>query len=355
MVRYTLGLFSNMYPPQCTLPSSTLITTDINRGIFVKRMVDDLEQHGVTVRKVVKTSGSVLGYPSFIWRSVVLSRDPRLDIIQAEYIPHSGIVPAFFKRKIVPLVIKFHGDDARIFPFKNRGFMFMTRYMILRADHIVTASEEIRQTVIKMGAAPEKTIAIHSGVDTVFFSPMSREKARSRLALPQEGLIFLFIGRLHRWKGINEVLQVAEKSPDFSFVFIGPGTIPPHPANSTFLGSKLPEEIRIWLNASDCLLLPTYTEAVPTSVMEAFASGIPAITTDIGGCPEIVENGRNGLLIPVQDAGSLLKAVQWMSSHPEERIEMGEQARKTVLDRYDHNKLIEKLICVHRSLIDSAE
>jgi len=351
MVRYTLGLFSNMYPPHCTPPSSTLITTDINRGIFVKRMVDDLEQQGVNVRKAVKKTGSVLGYPPFVLRSVLLSRDPDLDIMQAEYIPHSGLVPALLKRETVPLVIKFHGDDARIFPFKNRGFMFLTRYMISRADHVITASEEIRQIVIKIGAVPEKTTAIHSGVDTVFFSPRSREMARSRLELPQEGLIFLFIGRLHQWKGINEVLQVAEKCPDFSFIFIGPGTIPPHEANCMFLGSKLPEEVSVWLNASDCLLLPTYTEAVPTSVMEAFASGIPAITTDIGGCPEIVDNGRNGLLIPVQDAVSLLKAVRWISSHPEERVQMGNRARETAVNRYDHRILTGRLIEVHKALI----
>jgi glycosyltransferase involved in cell wall biosynthesis len=317
-------------------------------------MVDDLEQKGVIVRKAVKTTGSVLGYPPFVFQSMVLSQDPDLDILQAEYIPHSGLVPALLKRKNVPLVIKFHGDDARIFPFKNPVFMFLTRYMISRADHIVTASEEIRQILIKIGAAPMKTTAIHSGVDTVFFSPKSRETARARLGLPLEGLIFLFIGRLNRWKGINEVLNVAKTCPDFSFVFIGPGTIPPHPANCTFLGSKRPEDVSIWLNVSDCLLLPTYTEAVPTSVMEAFASGIPAITTDIGGCPEIVEEGINGLMIPVNNIQALRDAVVWMQSHEPERIEMGRKARITATEYYDHNVLIEKLISIHRHLLNSS-
>jgi glycosyltransferase involved in cell wall biosynthesis len=111
----------------------------------------------------------------------------------------------------------------------------------------------------------------------------------------------------------------------------------------------------MWMNAADCLLLPTYTESVPTAVMEAFACGIPAITSNVGGCPEIVEQGKNGLLIPPRDASSLYDAVVWMDQNPESRIKMGEQARRTVLERYDHNKLIEKLIRVHRSLIDSEE
>ena len=111
----------------------------------------------------------------------------------------------------------------------------------------------------------------------------------------------------------------------------------------------------MWMNAADCLLLPTYTESVPTSVMEAFACGIPAITSNVGGCPEIVEQGKNGLLIPPRDASSLYDAVVWMNQNPESRIRMGEQARRTVLERYDHNNLTEKLIRVHRSLIDSEE
>jgi glycosyltransferase involved in cell wall biosynthesis len=87
--------------------------------------------------------------------------------------------------------------------------------------------------------------------------------------------------------------------------------------------------------------------------MEAFACGIPAITSNVGGCPEIVENSINGLLVPPKDAQSLHDAVLWMNQNPESRIKMGEKARRTVVDRYDHNNLIEKLIRVHRSLIDS--
>jgi glycosyltransferase involved in cell wall biosynthesis len=108
----------------------------------------------------------------------------------------------------------------------------------------------------------------------------------------------------------------------------------------------------MWMNAADCLLLPTHTEAVPTSVMEAFACGIPAITTNVGGCPEIVEDGKNGLLVPVRDVKSLRDAVVWIHKNPEECREMGKQGRITVLERYDHRKLIEQLINVHRSLIN---
>lgn len=90
------------------------------------------------------------------------------------------------------------------------------------------------------------------------------------------------------------------------------------------------------MNAADCFVLPTHTEAVPTSVMEAFACGIPAIATNIGGCPEIVTDKENGLLVPIGDLRALIMAVEWMGAHQEERKQMGRNARKTVCERFDH-------------------
>ncbi|MCX6682254.1 MAG: glycosyltransferase family 4 protein [Methanoregula sp.] len=342
---YTLGLFANMYPA---------FEGDY-RGIFIGQMVRDLELRGITVKKAVKTTSSVAGYCPFFWQSLSLARDKDLDLMQAEYIPHSSLVPALVGRKDIPLVLKFHGDDARIYPFQNPLNRRITRSMLARAAHIITGSEEMKMILIGLGSPPDRISAIHTGVDTSFFSPHAQEEIRNLLGLPQKSTIFLFVGRLHPWKGIGEILDVARRSPQLKFFFIGPGSVPSHPENCTFLGTQIPEMVRVWMNAADCLLLPTYTEAVPTSVMEAFACGIPAITSNIGGCPEIVEQGNNGILIPPRNASSLYDAVVWMNHNPESRIKMGEQARKTVLDRYNHNKLTEKLISVHRSLIDSAE
>ena len=342
METYTLGLFTNMYPA---------FEGDY-RGIFIRQMVRDLESRGITVKKAIKTTSNVIGYGQFFYQSLHLARDRSIDLIQAEYIPHSSLIPSILGRKEIPQVLKFHGDDARIYPFKNRFNKMLTRFMLNRAAHIITASEEMRRTLIGIGADPAQITSIHTGVDTGFFSPRPREESRKILGLPHEQTIFLFVGRLHPWKGVYEILEVARRCRDFKFIFIGPGNIPVHPDNCFFVGTKISQEIRIWLNAADCLLLPTHTEAIPTSVMEAFACGIPAIATRVGGCPEIVENEKNGLLIPVGDIESLEESVIWMNTNPDEREKMGNAGRKFVIDHYDHSKLIEKLIDVHRILIE---
>lgn len=343
MPDYTLGLFANMYPA---------FEGDY-RGIFIRQMVRDLEARGITVKKAVKTSPSVVGYIPFYWRSLLLERDSSLDIMQAEYIPHSSIIPVFLKRRNIPLVLKFHGDDARIYPFRNPFNRALTRTMLNGADHIITSSEEIRRILIGIGGDPQRMTSIHTGVDPVFFAPGSRSDARAALHLVESRTTFVFVGRLHPWKGVPEIIRVAQACPGSLFVLIGPGVVPEHPENCIFPGVLEPEYVRTWLHAADCMLLPTHTEAVPTSVMEAFACGIPAITTDIGGCPEIVEAGINGLMVPVNNIHALKEAVIWMHSHQQERIDMGRRARKTATEKYDHNVLIEKLMSVHRNLLDS--
>jgi teichuronic acid biosynthesis glycosyltransferase TuaC len=341
MQSYTLGLFANMYPAY----------EGDYRGIFIEQMVRDLEACGITVKKAVKKSPSVVGYFPFFWQSLLLARDQTPDIFQAEYIPHSSLIPAFLKQKEIPLVLKFHGDDARIFPFSNRFNRMVTCSMLRRADHVITASEEIRQILMGLGVNGDRISSIHTGVDTDFFHPLEREECRRVLGLPTTADIFVFVGRLHVWKGIRELLAVARNCPTITFVFIGPGEIPEHTDNCLFTGAQPPAEVRTWLNAADCFILPTYTDAVPAAVMEAFACGIPAITTDIGGCPEIVEQGKNGLLIPVRDTGRLREAVVWMAGHPEDRVRMGNSARETVVNRYDHRVLTNRLIEVHRMLL----
>jgi len=343
MPDYTLGLFANMYPA---------FEGDY-RGIFIRQMVVDLEAQGVKISLAAKLTPSPLGYIPFGFRSVRLARRNDLDLLQAEYIPHSSFIPSLLKRQAVPLVLKFHGDDARIYPFKNRFNLILTKAMIRRATHIITASEEIRRILIGIGAQSDRTTAIHSGVDTVFFAESDREEARTRLGLPLTRTIFLFVGRIHPWKGVPELIDAARTCPQHLFLFIGPGSPPAHPQNCIFSGAIPHREIRTWMNAADCLVLPTHTEAVPTSVMEAFACGIPAITTNVGGCPEIVTEQKNGLMVPVRDVRALTSAIGWMGSHQDERERMGHNARNAVIQKYDHRMLTDRLIEIHSTVLEN--
>jgi len=92
--------------------------TDTN-GIFIRRIVNDLEGNDVKIIKAVKSNRSRLTYFTFYLQSIRNLLRSDIDILQAEYIPHSSIIPALLKQKR-PLVLRFHGRDGRIFPYKNR-------------------------------------------------------------------------------------------------------------------------------------------------------------------------------------------------------------------------------------------
>ena len=337
---YTVALFANMYPES---PSDS-------RGIFIQRMVEKLESRGVIVKKAVKTNYHLWGYAPFYTSSFRLVLDPAIDILQAHYIPHSSIIPSIFKLKR-PLVLKFHGDDGRIYPFENAFNRSLTRFMLRRADHIITVSNEIRDRLIGIGANPKKITPLSSGVNTELFTPQSRKEARKKFNFPLEKSMYLFIGRIHPWKGIYEIIEAARDHPDAIFIIAGPGKIPPHPVNCWFIGQAAVKSVPDLINSADVSVLPSYTEGISNFIMESLSCEVPVITTDIGGNPEVVRHHETGLLIPPRDSRALSDAVAWMREHPDRQKEMGRKGRADMITRYNDNLLINKLISVHQGLL----
>jgi glycosyltransferase involved in cell wall biosynthesis len=341
MEPYTVGLFANMYPA---------FDGDLN-GIFIWRMVRKLEEHGIVVKKAVKQSTSVLGYFPFYLRSAFLCRDSSLDILQAHYIPHSSIIPSIFRGN-KPFVVKFHGDDARIFPYKNPLNKKIIRSTLRRADHVLTASEEMRKGLISLGGDKDRITALSSGVDTGQYSPADRDQSRKSLGLPTDGtMIILYVGRIHPWKGIQEVIDAARNLRNMLFIFIGPGTIPDHPENCRFIGNILHEDVKTWITAADISLLPSYTEGISNFLMESLSCEIPAIASDTGGNPELVRDHETGLLVPVKDSQAITEAITWMSMHESERKLMGKRGRTDMVSRYHDDLLIKKMIEIHTMLL----
>ncbi|WP_460373564.1 glycosyltransferase family 4 protein [Methanocalculus sp. MC3] len=320
-------------------------------GIFIKRMVDDLIEQGIDVRLAVKPNRSTLGYPAFFIDSLWLCLKKDIDILQAHYIPHSSIVSALFKGKR-PLILKFHGDDARIFPFKSPIHLSITRWMLHRADYVLSSSEEMRKTLIGIGAKPERSASIASGVDTHTFKPMDKNECRAYFGIDRERMVFLYLGRYHPWKGIHELIEAAKQSPEELFIFAGTGSLPEHPDNCIDIGAIEPERVPTLMNCADCLMLPSYTEGLPNVLMEALSCAIPVIATKVGGCPEVVQDRKTGLLIPPKDITALSEALYWMKEHHSKRILMGEEGRRDMIERYEREKLITQMIDIHRTLLE---
>ncbi|CAG1001467.1 galacturonosyltransferase [Burkholderiales bacterium] len=179
-----------------------------------------------------------------------------------------------------------------------------------------------------------------SGVDLEHFSPRAEQTVR------KDRLIILFIGRVIADKGINEFVEAARTvrrlQPRIEFQILGPLDT----ANPSIISPALFDEwvrsgvvrylgvsddVRPAIAEADCVALPSYREGVPRSLLEAAAMAKPCITTDVPGCRDVVDDGRNGWLCAARSAASLADAILKFVRMPEAaRHEMGRRGRLKV-------------------------
>ena len=189
------------------------------------------------------------------------------------------------------------------------------------------------------------------GVNTTYFHPYPNQKVN-------EAMVFTFVGRLLYDKGVKEFVEAARiiklRHPKTQFWLVGE-LDPDNPA--TVEKDELIEwvdsdivyyhgfqrDVRPFISKSDCVVLPSYREAIPRTITEAMAMAKPVITTDTAGCREAVEVEVNGYLAKLRDANDLAESIQKIISlTKEERKSMGQAGRNIVMNQFD-----DRLIANH--------
>jgi glycosyltransferase involved in cell wall biosynthesis len=215
---------------------------------------------------------------------------------------------------------------------------------------IIFENQDDKKLFIDEKLIPEhKGLSIKGcGVNTHFFSP-------AKLKHEHDKLIFTFIGRLLYDKGVLEFVEAAKiinsKYNNIEFWLIGeidysnPAMVREDDLvtwikNDTikYLGFK--ENIKKYIALSDCIVLPSYREGLPKTIIEAMSMEKVVLATDTAGCREAIEHGKNGLLVPIRDSGALALAIEQMINLKyEDRLSMGKEGRKKALTEFD-DKLI---------------
>lgn len=167
--------------------------------------------------------------------------------------------------------------------------------------------------------------------------PASEVPDRSR----RENVQFVFLGRIDDYKGAFELLAAYQALPASSrararLVFAGDGRVEELRQLAAVAGPDVavhdwldPEQRDDLLAASDALVLPSHNEGVPMAILEAMAHGLPVIATPVGGIPDVVQDGREGLLVEVGDQGALTAALDRMVADPGLRTLLSKGARAT--------------------------
>jgi glycosyltransferase involved in cell wall biosynthesis len=197
-----------------------------------------------------------------------------------------------------------------------------------------------------------------NGIDTEFFkiSPeitLSAQKIKEELAIDDKNFVFLFIGRLVKDKGIDELVKafalLRKKYDHIKLLLVGPfedeldplsaKTIHTIKSDKNILQVGFQPEIRPYLALGHALVFPSYREGFPNVPMQAGAAGLPSIVTDINGCNEIIEHEINGLIIPAKDEIALYGAMERLIMDEALYSRLKANARKMIVDRYEQNHL----------------
>jgi glycosyltransferase involved in cell wall biosynthesis len=206
-----------------------------------------------------------------------------------------------------------------------------------------------------MGCDPEKFA----------FNEVARIDLRKKWDIPPKGIVFIFIGRVLKAKGIFELLEafclLTKKLPDAYLIFVGEGKDKKNLVKKAvrigisnrviFIGRRPQEELPHWLSMSDILMLPSYSEGLPNVVAEAMACQRPVIATKVGGIPEIIADGKSGILVEPKDSVTLADAMQRVARDKDLRFRMGDLGRKIVIEKFSWDENIRKIINLYNSII----
>ena len=241
---------------------------------------------------------------------------------------------------------------------RHRDLLYRLTGALDDATVFVSAASAHRH--ITAGAvSPRRALVIPNAVDTARFrpDPDARSRARAALGLGTE-FAWLAVGRL-MWKKnyplmleavarqSNGVLLIAGEGPDAARLrsLAGP--------NVRFLGPR--EDIPVLMNACDGFVLSSDVEGLPMVLLEAAASGLPAVATDVGGVSEAVIHERTGLVVPPDDAAAFAAAMHRLSVLPAEaRAAMARAARKNAIDHFALDGVIARWEDLYRDLLQSA-
>lgn len=213
-----------------------------------------------------------------------------------------------------------------------------------------------------------------NGIDMDFFQTTpavqaTAEELRKRLNLAKDQFVFVFIGRLVKDKGIEELveafLQLKKKYVKIKLLLVGPyeqdldpvsqQTIDSIEQDADILHEGFQQDIRPYLAISNVLTFPSYREGFPNVPMQAGCFDLPSIVTDINGCNEIIEPEKNGLIIPVKSSEALHTAMERLMTDKALYSSMKLNARKMISERYEQKKFWNILLEEYQTQLKQTE
>ncbi|MGH9112391.1 MAG: glycosyltransferase family 4 protein [Acidimicrobiales bacterium] len=231
---------------------------------------------------------------------------------------------------------------------------------------LVQNPEDLELLVRRRINRRKRTELLGNGIDLTRFRPDAttaddRAELRKELGATPDQVVVGMVGRLVAEKGLLELFDAARRLDDrFVVVVIGPddpqkadaldrATVrAAEEAGARFLGMR--DDVDRLYGAMDVFVLPSWREGFPRAAMEAAASGLPIVASDVRGCRQVVDHGTTGLLVPLRDAGELAQAIRTLGDDPDRRAARGKAAAERARAEFDERRVVGTVLDTYRSV-----
>lgn len=355
------------------------ILANLNREVFEPRVcvfkvkggnpiADELQANGIPVDFLPIPYLRDLTAVPRLWKYL---KNHQADLVHTQ-LEFAATLGSFASRlRGLPNVCTIHTMPSQDMSIRWKAHQQMEWFSLkLFCDRVISVSEEARQYHIAISnSAPEKIVTLYNGIDLTPYrdhgGALERESVRREFGIPADAPVFVTVAVLRELKGIQFMIRampaILKPFPNAYYLIVGDGS---HRGaleeevkntgvenNIIFAGTR--SDIPRILAACDVFVLPTLTEALPTVLAEAMASHLPVIASAVGGVPEMIVDGENGILVESGNVQDLEDAAARMLSNPLLRKQMSGAGWRVVDQKFNVTVQVRHLEQLYLDLINA--
>ena len=269
----------------------------------------------------------------------------------------------------IPHVATINSWPTKEYANQIKGYLYkyIDKYPARYTSHFIAVSPEIELELVASGIAASKITMVINSISVSDVGKGSGAWKQSR-GLPEGAVVCCAMVRFIRTKGLKYLVEalsmVVPEVPNLYCVILGDGELRGALERQIaslglenriyLLGEREHNEALAIVQDCDFFVMPSLSEGTPLAMLEAGALGRPIIVSAVGGIPEVLTDGINGLLIPPADTNVLANRLLWMVRHPAEAIEMGQRARTTILDKFSMDRMVDKVLAIYEKSISGS-
>lgn len=306
-----------------------------------------------------------------LWRLIRVFRRERPYIVHS-MTPKAGLL-CMMAAWVTGVPRRVHTFTGLVWPtatgLKRRILIFTDWLTCACATHVIPEGRGVMEDLQRSVTRKPMRVLGYGNVRGVDMDYWRRENADAdRLAEIRDAgkFTFLFVGRIVRDKGIDELVEAFMRVRErFSarLILVGRFESNLDPVSDeteklmgecgdiVYAGARFGRDLLAYYAASDCFVFPSYREGFPNVVLEAGAMGLPSVVTDINGSREIIENGKNGLIVPSKDTGLLFDAMVRMIEDDAMREGMAREARPMIGSRFEQGFVRQCMLDFYDSIV----